>query len=201
MKTGFPLARELLTFCHRDSRDAREEQAATNQQFPTWPWCKSWELIPSTKRCGSSQISCGMGEKQRHWVSKDVGKSGARPLSKGKSLPLFLRLHLNPTCSFLLASFITLVAGGPCPAFCSHQDMGNITAEVMPDLLPILFQHQHRFAIIIPGDNDTFSHHYSPSDPSPLLSSLFVISHKPFSSLYSVTALPASPSLILLWRA
>lgn len=53
---------EKLTFCHRASRDAREEQAATNQQFPTWPWCKSWELIPSTKRWGSAQISCETGE-------------------------------------------------------------------------------------------------------------------------------------------
>lgn len=120
---------------------------------------------------------------------------------KGKSLSLFFRLHLNPTRSFLLASLIMLVAGGPCPVFCSHQDMGSITAEVMPDLLPILFHHQHSSAVIIPGDNGTFSHDYSPSDPPRLLSPLFVISHKPFSSLYSMTALQASPSLILLWRA
>lgn len=52
-----------LTFCHSDSREASEEQAATNQQLPTWPWCRSWELMPSTKRRGSSHMSCGEAER------------------------------------------------------------------------------------------------------------------------------------------
>lgn len=57
-----------LTFCQRDSREASDEQAATNQQLPTWPWCRSWELMPSMKRRGSSQISCREGEKNmRTW--------------------------------------------------------------------------------------------------------------------------------------
>ncbi|TNN35863.1 hypothetical protein EYF80_053970 [Liparis tanakae] len=29
---------------------ARQEQAATNQQFPTTPWFRSWELMPFTNR-------------------------------------------------------------------------------------------------------------------------------------------------------
>lgn len=156
LKTGSPLAWGPLTFCHRDSRDAREEQAATNQQFPTWPWCKSWELIPSTKRRGSLQISCGTGEKQTHWVRQQAGKPGAGLLGKGKSLPLFLRLHVNLTCRFLLALLITLVAEGACPAF-------SRTWVASQDLLPILSQHQCSFVIIIPVDNSVLSHHYSPS--------------------------------------
>lgn len=80
-RPAFPRRGAPLTFCHRDSRDAREEQAATNQQFPTWPWCKSWELIPSTKRRGSSQISCRKGEKHR--VSEDTGEYGARLPGRG----------------------------------------------------------------------------------------------------------------------
>lgn len=48
----------LFTFCHRASLEARLEQAATNQQFPSWPWCRSWALIPSTNRCGSPLRSC-----------------------------------------------------------------------------------------------------------------------------------------------
>lgn len=53
-----------LTFCHSDSREASDEQAATNQQLPTWPWCRSWELMPSTKRRGSSQMSWGGAERR-----------------------------------------------------------------------------------------------------------------------------------------
>lgn len=59
-----------LTFCHSASREARDEQAATNQQLPTWPWCRSWELMPSTKRRGSSQMSCG--EAERPQVSAEI---------------------------------------------------------------------------------------------------------------------------------
>jgi len=33
-----------LTFCHRASLEARLEHAATNQQFPSCPWCRSWAL-------------------------------------------------------------------------------------------------------------------------------------------------------------
>lgn len=51
-----------LTFCHRASLEARLEQAATNQQFPSWPWCRSWALMPSTNRWGSLVNS---------WNSKD----------------------------------------------------------------------------------------------------------------------------------
>lgn len=75
--------------------------------------------------------------------------------------------------------------------------MDSITVKVTPDLLPVLLQHQHSFAGIIPF----IIPHYSPSDPSPLLNPPFLLSYKPFSSLYSVILLQASPSLILLWRA
>lgn len=77
------------------------------------------------------QISCGTGIKQTHWVSEQTGKSEAGLLGKGKSLPLFLRLHVNLTCSFLLASLITLLAEGSCPAFCSHHAMGSITRPTL----------------------------------------------------------------------
>lgn len=36
---------------------ARQEAAATNQQFPRRPWCRSLGLIPSTKRRGSEHSS------------------------------------------------------------------------------------------------------------------------------------------------
>lgn len=49
---------QTLTFCHRDSLDAKLEHAATNQQLPSCPWCKSCALMPSTKRWGSSHSSC-----------------------------------------------------------------------------------------------------------------------------------------------
>lgn len=65
-----------LTFCHRDSREASDEQAATNQQLPTWPWCRSWELMPSTKRRGSSHMSCGEAKRGRH---RQRGDSPASP--------------------------------------------------------------------------------------------------------------------------
>lgn len=42
-----------------------------------------------------------------------------------------------------------------------------------------LFQHQHISAIIIHGNNGTFSHHYSPSDPSPPVSLPFAFSASP----------------------
>lgn len=48
-----------LTFFQRCGFKAKQEQAATNQQFPTTPWFRSWELIPSTNRWGSAEISCG----------------------------------------------------------------------------------------------------------------------------------------------
>lgn len=63
-----------LTFCHSDSREASDEQAATNQQLPTWPWCRSWELMPSTKRRGSSQMSCGEAK-------RPCGQRGDSPVS------------------------------------------------------------------------------------------------------------------------
>ena len=47
-----------LTFFQRFGFRAKQEQAATNQQFPTTPWFRSWELMPSTNRWGSSEISC-----------------------------------------------------------------------------------------------------------------------------------------------
>lgn len=46
-----------LTFFQRFGFRARQEQAATNQQFPTTPWFRSWELMPSTNRWGSLLIS------------------------------------------------------------------------------------------------------------------------------------------------
>lgn len=49
---------QTLTFCHSDSLDAKLEHAATNQQLPSCPWCKSCALMPSTKRWGSSHSSC-----------------------------------------------------------------------------------------------------------------------------------------------
>lgn len=50
-----------LTFCQRDSREARLEHAATNQQFPSCPWCRSCALIPSTNKWGSSHNSWWRG--------------------------------------------------------------------------------------------------------------------------------------------
>lgn len=94
------------------------------------------------------QISCGTGEKQTHWVSEQTGKSEAGLLGKGKSLPLFLRLHVNLTCSFLLASLIMLVAEGLCPAFCSHQDMGSIT-RLAPYSVPAPVQLCYNYLMII----------------------------------------------------
>lgn len=68
-----------LTFCHSDSREASDEQAATNQQLPTWPWCRSWELMPSTKRRGFSQMSCGEDKSGPHCQRGDWPASPCRP--------------------------------------------------------------------------------------------------------------------------
>lgn len=87
-----------LTFCHSDSREARDEQAATNQQLPTWPWCRSWELMPSTKRRGSSHMSCGEAERRPHclleirmpplasWGPGSASPSPASPRAAQKAL-------------------------------------------------------------------------------------------------------------------
>lgn len=48
---------DAVTCDQRDLWIARHEQAATSQQLPSSPWSKSWLLIPSVTRCGSSQIS------------------------------------------------------------------------------------------------------------------------------------------------
>ena len=53
--------KDKLTFCQRSGFRAKQEQAATNQQLPTTPWFRSWELMPSTNRWGSSLISCKGG--------------------------------------------------------------------------------------------------------------------------------------------
>lgn len=45
------------TFFQRFGFKARQEHAATNQQFPTDPWFRSWELMPFTNRWGSLLIS------------------------------------------------------------------------------------------------------------------------------------------------
>lgn len=128
-----------------------------------------------------------------------LGKQGDREI-RSKGFPSWQRkislpLPQAPFKSHLQLSVgLTGHAGGRRTLSCllSHQDMGSITAEVTPDLLPVLLQHHHRFTIFIPGDNGTFSHRYSPSDPSPLLSPLFVISHKPFSFLSSFTSFALS---------
>lgn len=49
--------RSYDTFFHRDGSDARQEMAATIQQLPRLPWCRSRVLMPSTNRRGSLQIS------------------------------------------------------------------------------------------------------------------------------------------------
>lgn len=54
-----------LTFCHRDSLEAKLEHAATNQQLPSCPWCKSCALMPSTNRWGSSHSSYTPKDTQR----------------------------------------------------------------------------------------------------------------------------------------
>lgn len=45
------------TFFHSDGSDAKQEMAATIQQLPRLPWCRSRVLMPSTNRRGSLQIS------------------------------------------------------------------------------------------------------------------------------------------------
>lgn len=45
--------------------------------------------------------------------------------------------------------------------------MGSITAEVTPDLFPVLFQHQHSFAVTIAGEMVHFQ-----TIPAPLLNPL-----------------------------
>ena len=42
---------------------AKAEQAATNQQFPNFPWNTSPELIPASNSFGSEQISYNLKEK------------------------------------------------------------------------------------------------------------------------------------------
>lgn len=59
-----------LTFCHSASLEARLEQAATNQQFPSWPWCRSWALMPSTNRWGSLHNSYKDKDILNHVFSK-----------------------------------------------------------------------------------------------------------------------------------
>jgi len=59
-------------------------------------------------------------------VREEAGKYKARLPGGGKSCSLVLGFPLNPTCSFVLAWLITLVAGGPCPALCSPQDMAML---------------------------------------------------------------------------
>lgn len=58
--------KHVLTFCHKDSREARLEHAATNQQLPSCPWCRSCALMPSTNRWGSSHSSYTPRERQKH---------------------------------------------------------------------------------------------------------------------------------------
>lgn len=91
-------------------------------------------------------------EEKPHWVSEQTGKTEAGLLGKAKSLPLFLRLHVNLTCSFLLASPIRLVAEGFCPAFCSHWDTGSITKPT-----PYSVPDQCSFVRMIPVDNSSFT--------------------------------------------
>lgn len=90
-----------LTFCHKVSREASDEQAATNQQLPTWPWCRSWELMPSTKRRGSSQMSCREAER--------------RPHCQHAVLPVFPTDWGPLVASFPKSSFPQLLPGRPFP--------------------------------------------------------------------------------------
>lgn len=59
--------------------------------------------------------------------------------------------------------------------------------------MAILFQHQHISSIFIHGDNGTFSHHYSPSDPSPPVSLPFAFSASPL-ALTKLSLYQPSPS-------
>lgn len=54
------------TFFHRDGTDAKQEMAATIQQLPRLPWCKSRVLMPSTNRRGSLHISWSLIRTKRH---------------------------------------------------------------------------------------------------------------------------------------
>lgn len=56
------------TFFHSDGSEARQEMAATIQQFPRLPWWRSRVLMPSTNRRGSLQISWGKKDKRRSSV-------------------------------------------------------------------------------------------------------------------------------------
>lgn len=60
----------FTTFFQSEGSDAKQEMAATIQQLPRLPWCKSRVLMPSTNKRGSLHIS---------WRGKDAASAPAAP--------------------------------------------------------------------------------------------------------------------------
>lgn len=84
------------TFFHSDGSEARQEMAATIQQFPRLPWWRSRVLMPSTNRRGSLQISWGesksRGDQESH-CDNEVNYN--RMLNKSASFSRLWSVVLN----------------------------------------------------------------------------------------------------------